>query len=404
MTPKNHLKRSTPSLSLLTLVLVGLAFAPQMHAVSPAPDGCYPGFTTAEGCNALSSLTSGAGNTAVGWYSLFLDISGSYNTGLGAGTLALNNSNSNTAVGAGAMLLNTVGGQNVAVGSNALLYNDSGNNNNAVGFSALASNTTGGQNQAMGLSALGSNATGAGNIAIGDGALVSNVAGNFNTVMGWRAGLSVEGSDNIYIGDSAGFGIAAESFTTRIGNEAFVTSCYIAGIFDNPQPYGAGFDTVAINLATGQLARYHDSAPSSRRYKEDIKPIDDASEAIFSLKPVTFRYKKEIDPTGVSQFGLVAEDVEKVNPALVERGEDGKVFTVRYESVNAMLLNEFLKEHRKVQDQERRIQEQEVTIVQLKKQIETLVAHVKEHDSKIQKVSDQIEMNKAAVQLVSSNR
>jgi septal ring factor EnvC (AmiA/AmiB activator) len=128
--------------------------------------------------------------------------------------------------------------------------------------------------------------------------------------------------------------------------------------------------------------------------------MDKASEAILALKPVTFRYKKGIDPQGIPQFGLVAEDVEAVNPDLVVRDKEGKVNTVRYEAVNAMLLNEFLKEHRKVEEQTRRIQEQETTITQLKKEMETVVAHLKEQDSKIQKVSDRIELSKSATQLV----
>jgi hypothetical protein len=128
--------------------------------------------------------------------------------------------------------------------------------------------------------------------------------------------------------------------------------------------------------------------------------MDKASEAILALKPVTFRYKKGIDPQGIPQFGLVAEDVEAVNPDLVVRDKEGKVNTVRYEAVNAMLLNEFLKEHRKVEEQTRRIQEQETTITQLKKEMETVVAHLKDQDSKIQKVSDRIELSESATQLV----
>jgi trimeric autotransporter adhesin len=136
-------------------------------------------------------------------------------------------------------------------------------------------------------------------------------------------------------------------------------------------------------------------APSSKRFKEAIKPMDKASEAILALKPVTFCYKKEIDQDGIPQFGLVAEEVEKVNSDLVARDADGKAYTVRYEAVNAMLLNEFLKEHRKVEEQECKAREQETTIAQMKKQIEALTATV-------QKVSDQLTLSRPALQLVAN--
>src|SRR6202022_3728717 len=145
-------------------------------------------------------------------------------------------------------------------------------------------------------------------------------------------------------------------------------------------------------------------APSSQRFKDEIKPMDKASEAILALKPVSFRYKHELDPKGIPQFGLVAEEVEKVNPDLVVRDADGKVFTVRYEAVNAMLLNEFLKEHRKVEEQGRKAQEQERTIAQLKKGMEVLTAQLHEQSSQIQKVSAQLELNKPAPRTVLNNQ
>jgi len=125
--------------------------------------------------------------------------------------------------------------------------------------------------------------------------------------------------------------------------------------------------------------------------------MDTASEALFSLKPVTFRYKKEIDFAGTSQFGLVAEEVEKVNPALVVRDKDGKPYSVRYEQVNAMLLNEFLKEHRKNE-------EQQATIAQLRSGMEALTATVKEQAAQIQKVSVQLEASKPLPQTVLNNQ
>ena len=135
------------------------------------------------------------------------------------------------------------------------------------------------------------------------------------------------------------------------------------------------------------------TSTSSRRFKEEIKPMDTASEAVLALKPVTFRYKKEVDSDGIPQFGLVAEDVEKVNPDLVLRDKEGKPYTVRYDQVNAMLLNEFLKEHRKNEEQESKIEEQETKIARQEQQIEALTAG-------LQKVSAQLEMSKPAAQTV----
>jgi hypothetical protein len=141
-------------------------------------------------------------------------------------------------------------------------------------------------------------------------------------------------------------------------------------------------------------------APSSERFKDQIKPMDKASEAVLALKPVTFRYKKEFDPQGVPQFGLVAEEVAKVNPDLVARDAKGEVYTVRYEAVNAMLLNEFLKEHRKIEEQDRKIREQEKTMTQLRNEMETVVACLKEHDSKIERVTNQLQGTQPESQLV----
>src|SRR5213079_785651 len=135
------------------------------------------------------------------------------------------------------------------------------------------------------------------------------------------------------------------------------------------------------------------AATSSQRFKDLIKPMDKASEAILALKPVTFHYKKDIDPKGIPQFGLVAEEVEKVNPALVTRDAKGEVFTVRYEAVNAMLLNEFLKEHGKVE-------KLEATAAQQQREIRALTASLKEQASQIQKVRARVEMSKSAPQIV----
>ena len=195
--------------------------------------------------------------------------------------------------------------------------------------------------------------------------------------------------------------MAGESNTIRIGNPD-ITDTIIRGISGQTIASGAA----VLVAANGQLG----TATSSERFKEEIKPMDKASEALFSLKPVTFRYKKEIDPAGTQQFGLVAEDVEKISPDLVVRDENGVVNTVRYDQVNAMLLNEFLKEHRKVQrqsgmleNQARKIRDQETTIAELKKEMETVVVMLKEQESQIQGVSAQIEMSKPATSVVLNN-
>jgi hypothetical protein len=212
--------------------------------------------------------------------------------------------------------------------------------------------------------------------------------------LGDSAGWDLTTGDfNIYIGNR---GVAAESNTIRIGTVGTQTRTFIAGISGTAVSGGV---PVRVN-SSGKLG----TAPSSQRFKEAIKPMDKASEAILALKPVTFRYKKEIDPDRIPQFGLVAEQVEKVNPDLVARDEQGKPFTVRYEAVNAMLLNEFLKEHRKVEEQSRKIQEQDATITQFKKEMQTIAARLKEQDSKIQKVSARLEMQTAPAQTVANSK
>jgi hypothetical protein len=204
--------------------------------------------------------------------------------------------------------------------------------------------------------------------------------------LGNSAGNAVTTADNVIC---IGYGVSGANVND---------SCYIGNIWTKP----GGSQPVYVN-SQGKLGEL----VSSRRFKDDIKPMEQASEIIHCLKPVSFRYKPEIEPTRSLGFGLIAEDVEKISPDLVSRGSDGKVQSVRYDAVNAMLLNEFLKEHRKgeeqdrkLESQDRRIQEQEATIAQLKKEVETLVDRVKEHDSKIQRVTDQVEMNKGALQLV----
>ena len=346
------MKNQTKMWMTILPVLACFALLPA-QSVSPAPDGCYPNFTTAEGCGALNSLTTGAANTALGWRSLFSTTDGGFNTGVGAGALVLNNGSSNTAVGAAALLLNSTGNFNTAVGTAALLDNTSSFDNTAIGYQALTQ-TTGGANT-----------------AVGRGALDQNVTGNFNTAIGKDAGGLATGSGNVYIGHLIA-GVAGENNHT-----------YIRNIKDT-SVNGGGADIVTIDLTTGLLGH----ASSSRRYKEDIRPMDKTSEVIYQLQPVTFHYKKEIDRTQSPAFGLIAEEVAKADPNLIVRDSRGQPESVHYEMVNAMLLNEFLKEHQTVE-------ELKATVAQQKSQIDALTAG-------LQKVSAQLETSKPASKVVAN--
>jgi hypothetical protein len=475
MNPLIQLKITTTF--LIALALFGFAMLPKAQAIVPPPDGGYPGFNTAEGQNALFSLTTATGNVGVGWASLYSDAEGNFNTAIGTGALLFNTAEQNTGTGAGALLSNTIGFNNTANGAFALLNNTEGSLNTATGTSALFNNTTGsfntangeaalfrnttgGSNTANGFQALGqntighhntasgyqallgntegvdntangasalfsnttgsnntadgfealANTTGSNNTAAGDRALALNTAGEGNTATGVNALFSnttgnnntaigggalfhnTTGSVNVAVGDFAGGnlttgdvnidilnpGVAGESNTIRIG--VTQTRTFIAGIFGT----NVSGSTVVVN-SDGQLG----VAASSRRFKREIKPMDKASEAVFALKPVAFRYKKEIDPALTSQFGLVAEEVEKVNPDLIVRDKEGKPYSVRYDQVNAMLLNEFLKEHKTVQ-------KQGATIARLEKQIDAL-------STGLQKVSAQLEVSKPAPGTVKNN-
>jgi hypothetical protein len=440
-------------------------------AVTPPPDGGYPGGNTAEGDSALLNLGTGTYNTAIGFFSLESNVVGDLNTAVGAGTLATNTADNNTATGAGALLNNTTGTANTANGVFALFNNTTGDSNTATGFGALGNSTTASGSTAVGSNALLNNTTASGNTAVGSNALLSNTTGgtlgvtmflhvgpnvavgesalasntiaSANTAVGYQAlghnttGLNdtdlsastavgfqtlanatgpdsafndafgyqalftltgghdnvsigtqslfsaTTGSGNVAVGSSAGNGITTGSFNICIGsgNEAgnsistasnviaigtnganVDNSCYIGNIFNSTSPAGAA---VIVN-SDGKLG----TSTSSRRFKEKIKPMDKMSEALFSLKPVSFHYKKEIDPAKISQLGLVAEDVDKVDPDLVIRDKEGKPYSVRYDQVNAMLLNEFLKEHRKVGELERKIEALSAGLQKLSAQFE----------------------------------
>ncbi len=381
---------------LIGIVCIGLL--PKTQAVSPPPDGGYPGGNTAEGASALLSLTSGTYNTAVGFLSLKSDGAGNFNTAVGAGTLLVNTADNNTATGAAALLSNSTGIQNTANGAFALFTNNTGTNNTATGYLTLTHNTEGVGNTANGIQALLNNLTGNANTAIGDSALGNNIAGNLNTALGANALLnSTTGSLNIAIGVNAGEGVLGASNVIAIGAAGadVSNSCFIGNISGVNE--GGTISAVYIN-SNGQLGTQ--APPSARRFKKAIKSLEQTSEAILALKPVTFQYKS--DTTRTPQFGLIAEEVAAVNPDLVVRDKSGEIYTVRYDAVNAMLLNEFLKEHRKVEAQGRKIEEQETTIADLKKDFRTTVARQqKEFGSKIARQQEQIDALSAGLQGVS---
>jgi len=348
------------ALLLIALVLVCFGLLPRAQAVVPPPDGGYPNFNTAEGTNALFNLTTGAANTAVGWSSLSTNAAGSFNTATGAGALLFNTADQNTAFGAAALLFNSIGTENTAVGAAALLENTTGSSNTAVGRSALGANTASNDNTAVGHQALlqstGTNNSGGGNTAIGRAAGASIISGGGNVCIGAFVSAAAGENDHTYI---------------RNINTTSVS--------------GGGTDSVTVDLTTGLLGH----ATSSRRYKEDIKPMDKASEALYRLNPVTYRYKKVIDATQRPAFGLIAEEVAEVNPDLVAHNVKEQPESVHYEMVNAMLLNEFLKEHRKVED--------------LEGAVASLAATVKEQAAQIQKVSAQLEVSKPRTKMVLNN-
>jgi len=392
-------------------IFLVLAFLPRAHAVSPPPDGCYPNFTTAEGCNALKFLTSGVGNTGLGAFALYQGSDGGSNTGVGAAALVLNTADSNTAVGATALLLHTTGDTNTAIGRNALTNNQIGSDNNALGAfalfnndssgsgsanfnnafgrNALLNNVDGDENDAFGDDAMEENTTGAQNTAMGDDALDGNTTGNGNTAVGKEAGNSIlDGNDNVVLGHNAGIGLMHASRNIAIGTEVagpfadFDDTCFIGSIFGE-----------IVSDPGSQAAVFVDQFNvvgifnSSRKYKHDIQSMDKASETLYRLKPVTFKFNS--DWKGTTQYGLIAEEVAEVDPKLVVHDKNGQITSVHYEQINSMLLNEFLKEHKKVE-------ELQAIVAQQQKGLEILTTQLKEQAAQIQKVSAQLEIREPA--------
>jgi uncharacterized coiled-coil protein SlyX len=367
----------------ILILIACIGFLSKAQAVGPDTDGSIPGANNGEGIRVLVSRTGGVWNTGTGFEAL---------NHLTAG-------NQNTATGLRALFSDTNGGFNTATGVYSLSSNTGGFFNSASGAYSLANNISGNYNTANGYGALYRNTAGY-NTATGFAALYSNTTGSGNTALGLEAGFSVTTASNIICIGASGANVS--------------DSCFIANIRGITT---ANPDAIPVLIdSAGQLG----TMSSSRRFKEQIKPMDKASEAILALKPVTFHYRS--DATGTPQFGLIAEEVAEVNPALVVRDENGEIYTVRYDAVNAMLLNEFLKEHRKVEEQEASITQlkctvakQEATIAQQRKdfeantaqqqkEIQALTASLTEQGSQIQKVSAQLEVNKTAQQIVLNNQ
>jgi uncharacterized coiled-coil protein SlyX len=451
---KRQTNQSCPkllSLTILALVCIGASYP--ASAVQPPPDGGYPNNNTAEGDGALANDAPGFDNTGIGFNALMSVVSpGGGNVGVGSHALSATTTGSaNVAIGFQSLIANTTGGFNIALGVNAMVANITGSYNVAIGEEALQAHTAGGDNVAVGSgamalgtsgsynTAIGSTAmafaNGNDNIAVGDGALNAangdenigigqqaclNCAGDNNIAIGQFAGQSVtSGASNVLLGQNAGLNITTgsnnieiatagtkkDSGVIRIGDAAAQKKTFIAGI-SGVTVSGAA---VMVN-SKGQLG----IATSSARYKEAIKPMKEASEAILSLKPVTYRYKKELDPQRIPQFGLVAEEVAKVDPDLVLKDDQGHPYTVRHEAVNAMLLNEFLKEHKTVEKQsativkmesaaagqEEKIARLQASLSEQQREIANLVTTMKQQAAELRQVSEQVQAKPPPRQLV----
>jgi Chaperone of endosialidase len=325
-------------------------------------------YNTATGINGLYYNTTGSGNVADGSDALLYASTGSFNTAEGYLALeSVTNSSYNTATGAWALSADfeipfTTGSCNTADGAFALFSDTAGSNNVAVGYQALDNSTNGSDNTAIGFDAMFSGGGGSNNTAVGFESLASDDIGNNNTALGYFAGYQITGNSNIDIGNE---GLSTDDNTIRIGSGQSQT--FIAGI-NGATVTGAN---VVVDPDTGQLG----VTTSSARFKDDIRSMDEASEVLLSLRPVTFHYKAGLDPKATPQFGLVAEEVDQVDPDLVLRDAQHQIFTVRYEAVNAMLLNEFLKQHRKVEQQSAEIEalkEKAAKVDALEKQLNEL--------------------------------
>jgi hypothetical protein len=296
-------------------------------------------------------------DTAYGTAALESNSTGSEDSAFGVNALRTNNSGSgNTAIGSDALYFNTHGQFNTATGMAALEGNTTGIGNTATGIGSLANNGAGNENVAMGWNALYFN-KGSDNTAIGAAALQNNGSGANNIAVGIEAGVYLTtGSNNIMIGNP---GAAAETNTIRIGTEGVQTSAYLAGIFSSPVTEGCA----VVVESTGQLG----CTQSSARYKRDIQDMGNASDKLMKLRPVTFLYKT--DKTDTRHFGLIAEEVDKVFPELVVHGADGKVETVAYQMLPALLLNEVQKQGKASEELAQLLEQKDAQIASLQQQV-----------------------------------
>jgi hypothetical protein len=404
MNPLIQIKQTVP-LFLVGVLLACFGLLDGAQAVQTDPQDWFPGGNTGAGQSAFLNLNieEGLFNTAHGWLSLNALTTGDFNTGVGAGALLANTGNNNTATGAAALLSNITGEDNTANGTAALGRNVEGNwntamgsqalasntgyDNTATGFRALQNNTDGASNTGIGRNVLLSNTLGSNNVGIGRDTLGSNTTGNSNTAVGYGALFTnTTGTANVALGAFAGKGVITAFNVICIGNDVLGAdvnnSTWIGNVYGITTQSG---NTAPVVVSDGgQLG----TVASSERFKKDIANMDQASKVIFSLRPVAFHYKTDAKET--PQFGLIAEEVAQINPALVLPDKEGKPYTVRYDAVNAMLLNEFLKEHQKVE--------------QLEAALRAVNERLAQQDAKIQKVSAAVELNAAAPRTVLNNR
>lgn len=445
---KNQIRsinRSPLRCGFFTMIIACCCLALSPALTAQCPSDCGSGNNTAVGNNALDSVTTGLNNTAVGANALTANAAGGYNTAVGAGALAgnttgnfnmaigtealnLNNASFNlaigfrvgylnttgrhlTGIGAAAMRNNTIGEFNTAIGADALRENTTTSFNAVVGDGALAAfkgtAATDGANTAFGSIALTALTSGQENVVVGRRALEVLTDGSNNVAVGWRTGdLLTTGSRNTFIGDQAGSSegpdvsdviCIGETGDTN-GGETAPNRCYIGQIFGVTT--GNAGSPVLIDF-DGQLG----TVSSSRRFKKDIRPMDQASEAILKFKPVTFQYKVGRDGKKAQEtreFGLIAEDVAAVNPDLIVRDKNGEIYSVRYDAVNVMLLNEFLKEHKKVEEQQASIADLKSTVALQQKKMQVFTAQLNEQAAQIQKVSAQLETSRPAPRVVAN--
>jgi hypothetical protein len=307
----------------------------------------------------LWAPNDGSGNFSAGLGALPSTTTGTLSTAVGDGALQVNSTGGgNTAIGYNALVANSGGANNTASGADALFSNTTACCNTATGSVALYSNSTGANNTASGDAALFSNSTGGGNTAAGEAALYSNTSGSNNIAIGYIAGFNViNTSNNIHIGN---LGAANDNGMIRIGTAGVQTSAFIAGIYGTTTGFPGGVN-VLIDSA-GQLG----TMSSSRRYKEDIAEMGDASSGLMRLRPVTFRYKKPFDDNSKPiQYGLIAEEVAEVYPDLVARSADGQIETVKYQVLDSMLLNELQKQNATITAQKEQIRSLEERLARI---------------------------------------